>query len=92
MFQKLLTKNEDIKGLICEHLASLEDNIHYDFPDISVRCSDWIRNPFVEYEKMKLGLTEEELTEIYNDHTLRLKYSEITLDSFWIPNKGGTVL
>jgi hypothetical protein len=64
MFQKLLAKNEDMKVLICEHLASLKDNIRYYFPDISVDCHDWIRNPFVESEKMKLSLIDEELTEI----------------------------
>jgi hypothetical protein len=42
MFQKLLAKNEDMKVLIREHLASLKDNIHYYFPDISVDCHDWI--------------------------------------------------
>lgn len=38
---------------------------------------------------MKLCLIEEELTEICNDHTLRLKHSETSLESFCIPLKGG---
>jgi hypothetical protein len=48
---------------------------------------------------MELGLTEEEeLTEMCNDRMLRLKHSEISLDSFWIlikkeyPNTGARTL
>jgi hypothetical protein len=41
---------------------------------------------------MKLSLIEDELTEIFNDHMLRLKHSKISLDSFWITMKGGRAL
>jgi hypothetical protein len=70
-------------------LTSLKGNIHYYIQDIAVDCRDWIRKLSAESEKMKLSLIEEVITEICNDHLLRLKHYETSLDSFWIPMKGG---
>lgn len=73
--------------IIYSHLTSLEEQINHYFPDISVNLYDWIRNPFVEStsEISELSLIEvEELIDIRNDRTLRLKHSEMCLNSFWI--------
>ncbi|XP_076352668.1 zinc finger BED domain-containing protein 5-like [Tachypleus tridentatus] len=55
------------------------------FPSISLEEYDWIRNPFVESLNVDFSLTdEEELAGISNDRTLRMKHTELDLDSFWI--------
>ena len=88
MFPKVAEmKRDDLSTLICAHLSYLEEKINDYFPELSIDFYDWIRNPFIEYppDKINLNLTEEEeLIEIRNDRTLRLKHSEISLDSFWI--------
>lgn len=88
MFPKTAaTKNKDIVPLICEHLESLQKNIEKYFPNISVESYDWLRNPFIydPSNSQQLSLSEEEeLTDIRNDRTLKLKYKEVSLETFWI--------
>lgn len=88
MFRKTADiKNKDIVPLICEHLESLEKNIEKYFPNICVENYDWLRNPFIPDPSNKLQLSlceEEELTDIRNDRTLKLKYMEMSLQTFWI--------
>lgn len=88
MFRKTADiKNKDIVPLICEHLESLEKNIEKYFPNICVENYDWLRNPFIPdpSNKQQLSLREEEeLTDIRNDRTLKLKYMEMSLQTFWI--------
>lgn len=103
MFTRTAKTKENIIKLIYEHLTSLGTQICHYFPDISIDSFDWIRNPFVELlsspNKLELNYKEEEeLIEIRNDRTLRIKYSESSLESFWIliqkeyPNIGARAL
>ena len=79
-------KNFDsIFPLITNHLESLAKGLDKYFPSISLETYDWIRNPFVESMNVDFSLTEEEeLAGISSDLTLRMKHSELNLDSFWI--------
>lgn len=88
MFPKTAaTKNKDIVPLICEHLESLEKNLEKYFPNVSVASYNWLRNPLIydPSNSQQLSLIEEEeLTDIRNDRTLKLKYKEVSLETFWI--------
>ena len=80
--------NEIIAPLISQHLEILEGNIMKYFPDISVIKYDWLRNPFIQSNTQQLSLKEvEELTDIRNDRSLKLKHSEVSLETFWLEPK-----
>ena len=85
-YPKQLSENSQI---ILNHLHTLLINldIHVYFPSISVDQYDWVRSPFVEFEPSEEQFTlteEEELASISSDRTLKLKYSEFSLDAFWL--------
>ncbi len=80
--------NEIVAPLISEHLEILEGNIMKYFPDISVIQFDWLRNPFIQSNTQQLSLNEvQELTDIRNDRSLKLKHSEVSLETFWLELK-----
>ena len=87
MFPSVFKRNcQEIRLLILNHLDTLLTNLDKYFPSISVDQYDWIRNPFVEFEpsEEQFTLTEEELASVLNDRTLKLKYSELNLNAFWL--------
>jgi hypothetical protein len=70
--------------LILNHLLFLEDKIVQYFASITVAEYDWVRNPYtVSPEPItNLPLEKEELAELQLDHTLQLKYGELSLLNF----------
>ncbi|XP_014782252.1 zinc finger BED domain-containing protein 5 [Octopus bimaculoides] len=87
MFPSVFKRNcQEIALLILNHLHTLLTNLDKYFPSISVDLYDWIRNPFVEFEPFEeqFTLTEEELANVLNDRTLKLKHSELNLNAFWL--------
>ena len=88
MFPCVFKRNcQEIAPLILNHLDSLLTSLDKYFPSLSVDQYDWIRNPYVEFESSEEQFTlreEEELASVLNDRTLKLKYSELNLNAFWI--------
>ena len=83
----MVVERDYLIPLIRDHLSSLERQIDYYFPDIAIETYDWLRNPFTEASNTDMELShaeEEEMIEIRNDRTLKLKHSEQPLDIFWI--------
>jgi hypothetical protein len=73
--------------LVLNHLTALEDSMAQYFPHISVEKYDWVRNPYVTSSEPITYLSlekEEQLAEIQEDRTLRLKYNELPLIRFWM--------
>ena len=71
---------------VVEHLTALEENIAHYFPSLNTEKYDWIRNPFVDVLS-NIGFKlyeEEELSTISSDCSLKIKHSEVDIDTFWI--------
>ena len=78
---------DEIISAVTEHLTLLEEKIEFYFPSINVETYDWIRNPFatVDTSNSKLSYQEEEeLINLSSDRTLKIKFSEMVLEEFWI--------
>jgi hypothetical protein len=76
--------------VISEHLISLEEKINKYFPEIQIVNYDWIRNPFSSLCTSSFNLTlqeEEELISISTDRSLKIKFSEVSIEEFWISIK-----
>lgn len=88
MFDSL--QNENAKKIIpdiTEHLKLLEDRIMLYFPTINIEFYDWIRNPFGTFDTSLCEFSlreEEELVSLSTDRTLKMRYSETTLEEFWL--------
>ena len=81
------TKCQEILPLILDHLTSLQGRIDHYFPTLSIEDYDWVRDPFLEILSREGIFTlreEEELTDIRHDRTLKLKYRDSSLESFWV--------
>ena len=95
MFQQLQgLKSEDgyqqISSLIQKHLEELQIKIEHYFPSLSIQEFDWVRDPFSECSTHpnNLNLREEEkLCVLQSDHTLKMRFTDLSLDKFWISVK-----
>lgn len=78
----------DITGqLVLNHLTALEDSKEHYFPHISVDKYDWVRIPYATLSESTTDLSlekEEQLADIQENRTLRLKYNELPLIRFWM--------
>ena len=77
-----------IVDLAQEHLSMLQEKFHKYFYSINTEQYDWIRNPFAtnainSTEELPLRIREE-FIDLSNDKTLKLHFSEVPLDVFWI--------
>ena len=75
------------RALFAEHLQKLKDRFECYFPHVAdIEDFDWIRDPFnQESSTEKLILRErEECAELRMDRTMKLKFSELPLDQFWL--------
>ena len=75
------------RALFAEHLQKLKDRFECYFPHVAdIEDFDWIRDPFnQESSTEKLILRErEECAELRMDRTMKLKFSELPLDEFWL--------
>lgn len=74
-----------IQPLIHDHLLQLRERLDGYFPTLDINQYDWIRNPFALSSTCDLQLVEEEeLTDLKNNRTLKLRYQEADLCNFWI--------
>ena len=49
---------------------------------------DWVRDPFIQSNTQHLSVQEaEELIDIRNDRSLKLRHSEVSLETFWLELK-----
>ncbi|GFR00650.1 protein FAM200A [Trichonephila clavata] len=71
-----------------QHLSMLQQKFDQYFYSINTEQYDWIRNPFATNainSTVELPLQiREEFTDLNNDMTLKLYFSEVPLDVFWI--------
>ncbi|GFR23564.1 SCAN domain-containing protein 3 [Trichonephila clavata] len=77
-----------IVDLAQQHLSMLQQKFDQYFYSINTEQYDWIRNPFAtnainSTEALPLQIREE-FTDLNNDMTLKLCFSEVPLDVFWI--------
>ncbi|XP_050503440.1 protein FAM200A-like [Diabrotica virgifera virgifera] len=87
MFPSIRANIEEMKSVIIEHLTLLEEKIDHYFPFLNTDNYDWIRNPFISINMSKHQLSlqeEEELVGLSTDRTLKLEFSEMSLEEFWI--------
>jgi hypothetical protein len=76
---------KEVISLITSHLESLTDSLSQCFPSMSSEMYDWVRKPFAEFSQNSLSMQEEEkLTELQCDRTLKMKFTEVPIDVFWI--------
>lgn len=92
MFQRAnLSTNENkqlIVDLAQQHLCMLQRKFDQYFYTINTEQYDWIRNPFAtnainSTEALPLQIREE-FTDLNSDMTLKLHFSEVPLDVFWV--------
>lgn len=84
----LFTGEENHNPLVLEtvkaHLSSLESNLNSYFPDLDVDRYHWIRNPFLAIPDTAEVELQGEGIDLKNDRTLKLKFGEMSLNSFWV--------
>lgn len=87
MFPSVQNNINEIIPIITQHLELLEEKITKYFPAFNIEKYDWIRNSFFTTNTLIYEFTlqeEEELITLSTDHTLKIKFSEITIEEFWI--------
>ncbi|XP_057203009.1 SCAN domain-containing protein 3-like [Triplophysa rosa] len=74
--------------VICKHLSTLEEKFSFYFPLTSPEAFDWVRDPFSSSAMDNAnGLSlqqQEQLTEMRQDRGLKITFSDLPLDSFWL--------
>ncbi|KAF0691092.1 zinc finger BED domain-containing protein 5-like isoform X2 [Aphis craccivora] len=87
MFPSIQNNINEIIPIITQHLELLEEKITKYFPAFNIEKYDWIRNSFFTTNTLFYEFTlqeEEELITLSTDRTLKIKFSEITIEEFWI--------
>ncbi|XP_021941809.1 zinc finger BED domain-containing protein 5-like isoform X2 [Zootermopsis nevadensis] len=95
MFQSLVGLKskegyQQISSLIETHLEELLIKIENYFPSLSTQVYDWVRDPYSESSAHPENLTlreEEELCGLQSDRTLKMRFTDLSLDKFWISVK-----
>jgi len=70
-----------------QNLELLEEKMAKYFPAFNIEKYDWIRNPFSTINTLIYEFTlqeEEKFITLSTDRTLKIKFSEITVEEFWI--------
>ncbi|XP_068115889.1 zinc finger BED domain-containing protein 5-like [Hyperolius riggenbachi] len=79
-----------VSNLIEKHLEDLQNKMEHYFPSLSTQQYDWVRDPFSEECAHPVNFSlreEEEFCELRCDRTLKLRFTELPLDKFWISIK-----
>ena len=81
---------QKISSLIESHPKELFIRIGNYFLSLSTKAYDWVRDPYSESCSHPENLTlkeEEELCELQCDCTLKIRFTDLSLDKFWISVK-----
>ena len=81
---------QKISSLIESHLEELCIRIGNYFPSLSTQVYDWVRDPYSEFCGHPENLTlkeEKELCELQCERTLKIRFTNQSLDKFWISVK-----
>ncbi|XP_072909831.1 zinc finger BED domain-containing protein 5-like isoform X6 [Hemitrygon akajei] len=83
---------QKVSSLIEHHLEELQKKIGHYFSSLSTEVYDWMRDPFCESAAQPENLTlreEEELCELQSNRALKMRFTNLPLDKFWISVKEG---
>ena len=72
---------------IQKHLNILEEKLPFYYPFTALDCYGWVREPYSSEAELDITLTlheQKELTELRQDHGLRLRFADLPLESFWL--------
>ncbi|CAI6363212.1 unnamed protein product [Macrosiphum euphorbiae] len=86
MFPSIKNNNEIIR-IYNRTFSIIRRKITKSFPELNIEKYDWIRNPFSTINMSSYEFTlkeEEEFITLTTDRTLKIKFSEITVEEFWI--------
>lgn len=78
---------QQISRHIVPHLDELRSKIQYYFPSISTQTYTWVMDPYSETAAQPGSLTkteEEELCELQSSQALQKRFTERSLDQFWV--------
>ena len=77
-----------LSDLIAQHLKSLDERFNHYFPSECYAQFDWVRDPWssraLESATDWPLPTQEQLMEIREDRTLKMRFGDMELDRFWI--------
>jgi hypothetical protein len=68
----------------------MQNKIEQCFPSLSTQVHDWVRDPFSESSAQPENLTlreEKELCQLQSDHALKMRFTTLSLDKFWVSVK-----
>ncbi|XP_040187942.1 SCAN domain-containing protein 3-like [Rana temporaria] len=80
-----------LSDLISQHLQILDERFSHYFPSEAFAEFDWVRNPWsscaLDSSKVLPLAAQEQLAEIREDRTLKIKFQDVALDTFWVSLK-----
>jgi hypothetical protein len=81
---------QQVLSLVGNHHEELRNKIKHYFPSHSTEVYDWVRNPHSQSSAKPENLTlreGEELCELQCDQALKMRFTNLSLDKFWISVK-----
>ena len=78
------TSTPALNGIISQHLETLEEKFAVYFPSASTEAFDWVRDPFNIVNENSPWHEQEQLFDIQGNYDLKMKFKELSLDSFWL--------
>lgn len=72
-----------LQKLILKHLATLSDSFKHYFPSINTSGVEWVLIAIKNAEALT-NIQRDQLADLSSDTTLKLKFQESQMESFWI--------